>query len=320
MRLIKEENNSSSGSEPNSLGTLFNITRQFLTHLEFFRRILTLDAPKSAVSRLFSDSTPDQTDSQVDASQRKFAKPELAYGLAMGGETDAQVGSQVATCVVVASRCKWVAKWNASWTQVQNLRRLASPFGQGFKADLVLLNFAALSRIAQCFDLERFRLSQTQVCLSRLSALVWTMFCQNSARKVILFCKPNVNKYLPHETTGNLAILHDKEDSLTLSCLVICAELNRVWHSNATQAAKLVCIFEQDIREFSGYLHPSSPPPSPFFNPSPSPAAAFCLPRTGTPTMTASRRSFHIGPSNGQGKRPWERRWGPIRFLFCFCF
>ena len=27
---------------------------------------------------------------------------------------------------------KWVAKRNASWIQVQNLRQLASPFGQGF--------------------------------------------------------------------------------------------------------------------------------------------------------------------------------------------
>ena len=40
-------------------------------------------------------SAADQTDSQVDASRRKFAKPELAYGLAMGGQTDFQVGSQV---------------------------------------------------------------------------------------------------------------------------------------------------------------------------------------------------------------------------------
>ena len=40
--------------------------------------------------------SPGQTNSQVDASQRKFAKPELAYGLAMGGQTDSQVGSQVA--------------------------------------------------------------------------------------------------------------------------------------------------------------------------------------------------------------------------------
>ena len=40
---------------------------------------------------------PGQTDSQVDASRCKFAKPELAYGLAMGGQTDSQVGSQVHT-------------------------------------------------------------------------------------------------------------------------------------------------------------------------------------------------------------------------------
>ena len=34
-------------------------------------------------------------DSQVDASQRKFAKPELTYRLAMGGQTDSQLSSQV---------------------------------------------------------------------------------------------------------------------------------------------------------------------------------------------------------------------------------
>ena len=31
---------------------------------------------------------------QIDASQRKFEKPELAYVLAMGGQTDSQVGSK----------------------------------------------------------------------------------------------------------------------------------------------------------------------------------------------------------------------------------
>ena len=39
-------------------------------------------------------SAPGQTDSQVDASQRKFVKAELAYGLAKGGR---QTDSQVAT-------------------------------------------------------------------------------------------------------------------------------------------------------------------------------------------------------------------------------
>ena len=39
----------------------------------------------------YSVLSPGQTDSQVDASQRKFVKPELAYGLAKGGQTDSQV-------------------------------------------------------------------------------------------------------------------------------------------------------------------------------------------------------------------------------------
>ena len=48
------------------------------------------------LSGYVSRKAADQTDSQVDASQRKFAKPELAYGLAKGGQTDSQVSSQVA--------------------------------------------------------------------------------------------------------------------------------------------------------------------------------------------------------------------------------
>ena len=83
--------------------------------------------------------SPGQTDSQGNASQLKFAKSELAYGLAKGGQTDSQVGSQVArsrkfhahhwlmrfynnrllrsTCVdlrlgghQLVSTCAWVAK------------------------------------------------------------------------------------------------------------------------------------------------------------------------------------------------------------------
>ena len=43
-------------------------------------------------------------DLQVDASQRKFAKPELAYGRAMGGQTNSQVGSRVhASCKKVVN-------------------------------------------------------------------------------------------------------------------------------------------------------------------------------------------------------------------------
>ena len=51
---------------------------------------------------------------------RKFAKPELAYGLAMGVQTDSQVGAQVAErrkfhayTVDLRSTCvdlRWVAK------------------------------------------------------------------------------------------------------------------------------------------------------------------------------------------------------------------
>ena len=58
----------------------------------------------------------DQTDSQVDASWRKFAKPELAYGLAMGGQTDSQVAKSRqfhAYTVDLRSTCvdlRWVAK------------------------------------------------------------------------------------------------------------------------------------------------------------------------------------------------------------------
>ena len=39
--------------------------------------------------------SPGQTDSHVNAGRRNFAKPKLAYGLAMGGQTDSQVGLQV---------------------------------------------------------------------------------------------------------------------------------------------------------------------------------------------------------------------------------
>ena len=42
--------------------------------------------------------------------------------------------SQGKSSQVDASQHKWVAKWNTSWTQVQNLCRLVSPFGQGLNA------------------------------------------------------------------------------------------------------------------------------------------------------------------------------------------
>ena len=53
--------------------------------------------------------------------------------LTPGGQTEKNLRlltSKFELDQVNASRRKWVAKRNASWTQVQNLRRLASPFGQ----------------------------------------------------------------------------------------------------------------------------------------------------------------------------------------------
>ena len=113
------------------------------------------------------------------ASRRKFIKPELAYGLAMGGQTDSQVGSQVAkSCKLhaihnwleinlcrlglggqtvknwrrlgdearpkstqlstqVGGQTKRKLNWCKSKTCV-DLRRLASPCGQGFRQSLVI--------------------------------------------------------------------------------------------------------------------------------------------------------------------------------------
>ena len=63
---------------------------------------------------------PGQTDSQVDASQHKFAKPELVYGLAKGGQTDLQV---------TRSLCFYNNRWLAlSGQMVKNLHLLASKF------------------------------------------------------------------------------------------------------------------------------------------------------------------------------------------------
>ena len=77
-------------------------------------------------------------------SQRKYEKPELAYGLSMGGQTDSQVGSQVyasllainlcrlalggqtvKTSSVIVSPRKWVAKRNAG---LNAIRKRASIF------------------------------------------------------------------------------------------------------------------------------------------------------------------------------------------------
>ena len=52
--------------------------------------------------------------------------------LALGGQTVKNLRLIAPKFELDQSQRKWAAKRNASWMQVQNLRRLASPFGQGF--------------------------------------------------------------------------------------------------------------------------------------------------------------------------------------------
>ena len=52
--------------------------------------------------------SPGQTDSKVDTSRHKFAKPELVYGLAKVGQTDLQVHSQVAKIHNSTQQYKWL--------------------------------------------------------------------------------------------------------------------------------------------------------------------------------------------------------------------
>ena len=87
------------GSKTGSLSCLFSILCIDITHIK-----------------------PWQTDLKVDASQRKFAKPEVAYGLAMGGQTDSQVAKSrkfhTYTVDLRSTTCfdlRWVAKqWKTS--------------------------------------------------------------------------------------------------------------------------------------------------------------------------------------------------------------
>ena len=76
--------------------------------------------------------SPGQTDSQVDAS---LAKPELAHGLAMGGQTDSHVGSQVHTSrkkSYISRIYSWLAinlcRLTLGGQTVNNLRGLAYEF------------------------------------------------------------------------------------------------------------------------------------------------------------------------------------------------
>ena len=56
------------------------------------------------------------------------------YRLALRGRTVKNLRLLTSKFELDQSRRKWVAKRNASWAQVQNLRRLASPFGQGLSS------------------------------------------------------------------------------------------------------------------------------------------------------------------------------------------
>ena len=147
------------------------------------------------------------------ASQRK---PELAYGLAMGGQADSQVGSQVhashknsqlssiyswlaiSLCRLALggqtarslrrlayeveldqnwSHHKWVAKRNTSWMQVENLRRLASPFGQNFT---LLFPKRPFRRWKDCFRelrlcLQSQRCTKAYFCGAKIYFLWWVV-------------------------------------------------------------------------------------------------------------------------------------------------
>ena len=94
--------------------------------------------------------------SQVDASQRKFAKAELAYGLAKGGQTDSQVGSQVAKSRKFHAY-HWLMLFYDNRLIAINLCRLALG-GQTVKY---------LHLVASKFELDPSQCKSTQVDASR---------------------------------------------------------------------------------------------------------------------------------------------------------
>ena len=111
-----------------------------------------------------------QTDSQVSsqvAKSRKFHAYNwlmrfyndrlLAINLcrlALGGQTVKHLRPNLSSTRVHASRRKWVAKRNASWTPVQNLRRLANPFGQG----LIYMAAFSLPKANFRLEIEKFQI------------------------------------------------------------------------------------------------------------------------------------------------------------------
>ena len=86
------------------------------------------------------------------ASQRKFAKPELAYGLVMAGQTDSQVGSQVAKSRKFHTY-HWLMRFYNNRLLAINLCRLALG-GQTMKN---------LRRLACKFELDQSQRKSTQV-------------------------------------------------------------------------------------------------------------------------------------------------------------
>ena len=100
--------------------------------------------------------SPGQTDLQVDASQHKFAKPELAYRLAKGGQMDSQVGSQV-TKSRKFHAYHWLIRFYNNRLLAINLCRLALG-GQTVKN---------LHLLASKFELDQSQCKPMQVDASR---------------------------------------------------------------------------------------------------------------------------------------------------------
>ena len=76
-----------------------------------------------------------QTDSQIGSqvsSQNAKSRTFQAYSVYLR-PTSVDLRTNLSSTKVNASHRKWVSQQSASWTQVENLRWLTSPFGQGFK-------------------------------------------------------------------------------------------------------------------------------------------------------------------------------------------
>ena len=114
-----------------------------------------------------------QVDSQVHASRKQvlnFTRIQLTCDQLVSTCVGWPNGEKLAsTCVrvwarpkstqVVANQRKWVAKRNASWTQVKNLRRLASPFGHGLNRVITLRTQTSVTWRAQsaCVKIDLLR-------------------------------------------------------------------------------------------------------------------------------------------------------------------